>query len=59
MANKHYHLISTPVVEINGKVYNTQTWRMTLKELLETYYDKEIYIYGESVLTDEIRAVII
>ncbi len=59
MANKHYKLIDKPVMEINGKTYVAETFNLSLKEFLETYFDKELYIYGVSLETKNIRAIII
>lgn len=59
MANKFYHLIDEPIKEINGKVYNTETFNLTLKNFLETYFDKDLYIYKPSIETNQIRAIII
>lgn len=59
MANKHYKLIETPTIEIDGKNYVAETFKLSLKELLEKYFDKEIYIYHSSLEANEIRAIII
>ncbi len=59
MANKFYNLIDTPTKEINGKVYVVETFNLTLKDFLKTHFDKELYIYGPSIETNQIRAIII
>ena len=59
MANKFYKLIDKPTTEIDGKVYVVETFNLTLKDFLETYFDKDLYIYEPSVVTNQIRAIII
>lgn len=59
MANKFYHLIDETVKEINGKAYVTETFNLNLKDFLETYFDKDLYIYEPSIVTNQIRAIII
>jgi hypothetical protein len=59
MANKFYKIINEPIQEIGEKVYAIQTFNLNLKDFLETYFDKELYIYGPSILTAQIRAIII
>ena len=59
MANKHYNLINLPNHEINGVTYVCETWDVTLKEFLETHFDKEIYIYAPSLQTGPIKAIVI
>jgi hypothetical protein len=59
MANKFYEIIDKPIKEIGEKVYQTETFNLNLKDFLETYFDKELYIYGPSIETNQIRAIII
>jgi hypothetical protein len=59
MANKHYKIIDNTVIELNGKNYVVETFNLSLKEFLEKNFDKEIYIYGPSLQTQHIRAIII
>jgi hypothetical protein len=59
MANKFYKIIDTPIKEIDEKVYQVQTFNLNLKDFLKTYFDKELYIYGPSIETNQIRAIII
>jgi len=59
MANKFYQIIDTPIKEIGEKVYQVQTFNLNLKDFLKTYFDKELYIYGPSIETNQIRAIII
>lgn len=59
MANKFYQTINEPVKEINGKVYTAETFNLNLKDFLETYFDKELYIYEPSILSNQIRAILI
>jgi hypothetical protein len=59
MANKFYNIIDVPSKEINGKAYVVQNFNLNLRNFLETYFDKELYIYGPSILTNQIRAIII
>lgn len=59
MANKFYNIIDVPSKEINGKAYVAQTFNLSLKDFLEIHFDKELYIYGPSIVTNQIRAIII
>lgn len=59
MANKFYEIIDTPIKEIGERVYETQTFNLNLKDFLKTYFDKELYIYGPSIETNQIIAIII
>jgi hypothetical protein len=59
MANKFYEIIDNPIKEIGEKVYQVQTFNLNLKDFLKTYFDKELYIYGPSIETNQIRAIII
>lgn len=59
MANKFYEIIDTPIKEIGERVYAVQTFNLNLKDFLKTYFDKELYIYGPSIETNQIRAIII
>jgi type IV secretory pathway VirB6-like protein len=58
MANQHYKLINEPVFEIDGKLYQTQTWNLNLEQFLIQNAGKEIYIYAPSVETNQIRAIV-
>jgi glutathione peroxidase-family protein len=58
MANQHYKLINEPVFEIDGKLYQTQTWNLNLEKFLIENAGKEIYIYAPSVDTAQIRAIV-
>jgi hypothetical protein len=59
MANKFYEIIDTPIKEIDEKIYQVSTFNLNLKDFLKTYFDKELYIYGPSIETNQIRAIII
>lgn len=60
MANKHYHLIDQLSIELYGVKYECSDWYgMTLKDILEIHFDKEIYIYSPSIQTNEIKAIVI
>lgn len=59
MANKFYQTITEPVKQINGKVYTAETFNLNLKDFLEIYFDKDLYIYELSIDTNQIRAIII
>jgi hypothetical protein len=59
MANKFYNIIDVPSKEINGKAYVAQTFNLNLKDFLEIYFNKDLYIYEPSILTNQIRAIII
>lgn len=58
MANTHYDLIETPVIEIGGKTYHTQTYNMSLSEFLKTHHGNSLYILRSSLEEDKIRAII-
>jgi glutathione peroxidase-family protein len=58
MANQHYKLINEPVFEIDGKLYQTQTWNLNLEQFLIENEGKEIYIYVPSIETNQIRAIV-
>ena len=59
MANKFYKIIDNQIKEIGEKVYQVETFNLNLKDFLKTYFDKELYIYGPSIETNQIRAIII
>ena len=59
MANKFYEIIDAPIMEIGERVYQVQTFNLNLKDFLKTYFDKELYIYGPSIETNQIRAIVI
>jgi len=58
MANQHYNLISEPVFEIDGKLYETETWNLNLEQFLIQNAGKEIYILESSITTNQIRAIV-
>jgi len=58
MANQHYNLISEPVFEIDGKLYQTETWDLNLEKFLIENAGKELYIYIPSITTDNIQAIV-
>ena len=58
MANQHYKIISEPVFEIDGKLYQTETWNLNLEKFLIENAGKEIYIYVPSIETNQIRAIV-
>ena len=58
MANQHYKLISEPVFEIDGKLYQTETWNLNLEKFLVENAGKELYIYIPSIETNNIRAIV-
>lgn len=59
MANQEYKLIETPTMNINGNVYNVSTWEMNLENFLKQNAGKQIYILHSSILTENIRAIVI
>lgn len=59
MANKFYNIIDEPTKKINGKEYVIETFNLNLKNFLEKYFDKDLYIYRSSLETNQIRAIII
>lgn len=59
MANQEYKLIETPTMTINGNVYNASIWEMNLENFLKQNAGKQIYILHSSILTENIRAIVI
>jgi hypothetical protein len=59
MANKFYEIIDNPIKEIGKTVYQIETFNLNLKDFLKTHFDKELYIYGPSIETNQIRAIVI
>ena len=59
MANKFYQIIDNPMKQIGEKTYQVETFNLNLKDFLETYFDRDLYIYSLSIETNEIRAIII
>ena len=59
MANKYYELITETELEIDGKVHQVQNFNLSLKDFLETYYDKKLYIYRPSIETNRIMGIVI
>lgn len=59
MANKYYELITETELEIEGKVHQVQNFNLTLKDFLETYSDKKLYIYRPSIETNRIMGIVI
>jgi hypothetical protein len=59
MANKFYQIIDKPIKQIGEKVYQVEIFNLNLKDFLDTYFDRELYIYSLSIETNEIRAIII
>ena len=58
MANQHYKLIDEPILEIDGTIYQTQTYNLNLEKFLVEKAGKELYIYSPSVTTNNIRAIV-
>lgn len=59
MANQEYKLIDQPTLELNGKVYTAATWSMNLENFLKQHAGKQLYILQSSILTENIRAIVI
>lgn len=59
MANQEYKLIEQPGIELNGKHYLTETYNMNLETFLKENAGKQIYILHSSILTENIRAIVI
>jgi len=58
MANQHYTIIEEQQILIDDYVYVCETWNMNLKEFLVKNAGKELYIYGPSIVTNEIVAIV-
>jgi hypothetical protein len=58
MANQHYKLIDEPMLEIDGTIYQAQTYNLNLEKFLVENAGKELYIYIPSIETDNIRAIV-
>jgi hypothetical protein len=58
MANQHYKLIDELMLEIDGTIYQTQTYNLNLEKFLVENAGKELYIYIPSITTDNIRAIV-
>ena len=58
MANQHYTILEEPQILIDDYLYLCETWNMNLKEFLVKNAGKEIYIYGPSIVTNKIVAIV-
>jgi glutathione peroxidase-family protein len=58
MANQHYKLIDEPMLEIDGTIYQTETYNLNLEKFLVENSGKELYIYVPSITTNNIRAIV-
>lgn len=58
MANQHYTVIEEPQMMIDNYLYICETWNMNLKDFLIHNSDKQIYIYGPSITTNQIRGIV-
>jgi hypothetical protein len=59
MANQEYKLIEQTSIELNGKHYSAQTFNMNLETFLKQNAGKQIYILHSSILTENIRAIVL
>jgi len=59
MTNTHYDLIETPAIQIEGKIYQTQTYDMSLGTFLKTYHGNSLYILRSSLEDEKVRAIVI
>ncbi len=59
MANKYYELITETELKIDGKVYQVQNFNLSLKDFLDQYSDKKLYIYKPSIETNRIMGIVI
>jgi hypothetical protein len=59
MANKYYEIINEPMKKIGERVYEVETFNLNLKDFLNTFSNKELYIYAPSIETTQIRAIVI
>jgi cell shape-determining protein MreC len=59
MANQEYKLINDSTIQINENVYVVEDWNMNLEKFLKHNAGKQIYIYQPSILTENIRAIVI
>ena len=58
MANQNYKLIDEPMLEMDGTIYQTQTYNLNLEKFLVEHAGKELYIYVPSITTNNIRAIV-
>jgi hypothetical protein len=58
MTNQYYKVIYEPLLEINGIIYQVQSYNISLDEFLKQNIGKEMYIYAPSMTTDTIRAIV-
>jgi glutathione peroxidase-family protein len=58
MANQHYKLIDELMLEIDGTIYQTETYNLNLEKFLVENAGKELYIYVPSITTNNIRAIV-
>ena len=58
MANQNYKLIDEPTLEIDGTIYQSETYNLNLEKFLVENAGKELYIYVPSITTNNIRAIV-
>ena len=58
MANQQYTILEEPQILIDDYLYVCEEWNMNLKEFLVKNAGKELYIYGPSIVTNEIVAIV-
>ena len=59
MANQEYKLIDHPYLKLNGINYQVIASGMNLENFLKENPGKQIYILQSSILTENIRAIVI
>jgi len=59
MSNQFYTLLPMPFLEKNGKRYELVDYNLSLEEFLNINSGKDIYIFEESITTNNIKAVVL
>jgi hypothetical protein len=58
MANQHYTILEELQILIDDYLYVCEEWDVNLKEFLVKNAGKELYIYGPSIVTNKIVAIV-
>lgn len=59
MANKYYELINEPQVVVDGKEYEVKDYNMNLSEFLKTHYKEKLLIFEPTIMTNNIKGIVI
>lgn len=58
MANQYYTIIDTLLLELDGKTFEVIEWECNLEEFLKNNSGKQLYIYGPSMTSNKIKAIV-